>query len=153
MHPDLPWRRLGSAALALLILVSSLTCMTVACRVVCAAESGPAAATSGADDLPPCHRAAAGGHPSTAPTSAPSGGCSSGAVCCSTWIQDRVPFQLTTPILLREPAASQGPALAPGSFAAMDAPAPVGTIAASDPPGPLPAAPRTSRASRAPPAA
>src|SRR5687767_13689945 len=107
MRSDDMLRRFTSFGRAALVLVSSLTCMTVACRVVCAAE-GPAAALgrpaaaapAGDADLPPCHRAAPGGS-STAPAPA-GGGCDAGTVCCSTWLHDRDIFVMAAPVLLRE---------------------------------------------------
>ena len=151
------FRRLTSFGLAALVLVSSLTCMTVACRVVCAAEDAatlgrPAAAAPAGDAaLPPCHRAAPGGS-STAP--APSGGgCDAGTVCCSTWLHDRDIFVMPAPVLVRERLADDVPALLPPALA-MPRPlaAPVATLAL-DPPDPRPDRATDPHAARPPPAA
>lgn len=152
MVPIASWRRLASAGLAAVVLASSLTCMTVACRVVCAAEAGSAVAAAAPTDLPPCHRAGAAGS-STAPVPA-GGGCDSGSVCCSTWLHDRTPFQLPAPTLVPEQGApADGPALVPGWAAAVAAPERLAVRAPADPPDPRPAPALASRPSRAPPAA
>jgi hypothetical protein len=148
LHPSV--RRLASAGLALLVLVSSLTCMTVACRVVCVAE-GKAATSAANADLPPCHRAAQGGS-STAPASSGEG-CGSGAVCCSTWLHDRDVYRVPAPILVRAPFADDAPALVAAATSATDRAATFAPLVGSDPPDPHVALHATPRASRGPPAA
>jgi hypothetical protein len=152
MVPTSLLRRLASAGLAVLVLVSSLTCMTVACRVVCAAESVPAvAADTAPSDLPPCHRTSPEGS-STAPAPA-GGGCNAGTVCCSTWLQDRDVYRMPAPNLARVPFADDAPALQPATAPVL---APADAFARSlgaDPPDPCLALLPSPRASRAPPAA
>ncbi len=147
-------RRVASAGLALVVLVSSLTCMTVACRLVCTAgETAKVATTAAPADLPPCHRAAAGAS-STAPAKVPAGDCGAGTVCCSTWLHDRGVYTLPAPILVPGPVTDDAPALAVATFAPDAHLAPGAT---GPPPPDLLAAPLesvvSSRASRAPPAA
>ena len=158
MRSDGMLRRFTSFGLAALVLVSSLTCMTVACRVVCAAE-GPApalgrpAATAPAGEaaLPPCHRAAPGGS-STAPASA-GGGCDAGTVCCSTWLQDRDVFVMPAPVLVRERLADDAPALLPSAVAWSRPLAVSVATPAFDPPDPRPDRATDPHAARPPPAA
>ena len=147
------WGRLSSAALAVLVLVSSLTCMTVACRVVCAAERGTAlgAASAPADAaLPPCHRTAEGGS-STAP--APERGCGSGTVCCSTWLHDRDVYVMPAPAFLPERGGDDVPALPVARIALEASTALVPGTSAPEPPALLPTRPAGPCAGRAPPAA
>lgn len=102
-------RRGACAALALVVLVSSLTCMTVACRVLCNAATGTTDVATAAADLPPCHRpAGSAGETGTNP-----GGCGAGMVCCSTWLHDGTSIDLAAPRLVREFVPDAGPALAP----------------------------------------
>jgi hypothetical protein len=151
MRLDRSLRRLASAGLAVLVLVSSLTCMTVACKVVCAAEAGSMAAAA-ATDLPPCHRAAQGGS-STAPASMPMGDCGSGTVCCSTWLHDRDVYRMPAPILVRASFADDAPALLPLAISVPAATDAFVLLAGADPPDPCVPPLSSPRASRAPPAA
>jgi hypothetical protein len=147
------FRRFAAAGLAVVVLVSSLTCMTVACRVVCAAEAKAKARATNAD-LPPCHRAAAaapaGG--TSAPAPAP-GDCNSGTVCCSTWLHDRDVYVVPAPILVRAPFADDAPALVPAATSVPSRAETAARLIGSDPPDPHVAPLATPRASRAPPAA
>ena len=147
MFPAPLIRRGASLALAALVLFSSLTCMTVTCPAVCAAETGARLGDSPADEganLPPCHREAA-------PTRLPAGDCESGTVCCSTWLHDAQGPTLPAPDTLRLPGV--GPDLAILRTGALPAVAVgVARIAPAGPPGRCPAPLLVSRASRAPPA-
>jgi hypothetical protein len=143
------WQRGASLGLAVLVLVSSLTCMTVACRVVCAADQ--ASAAKAAADLPPCHRAPGAADPA-GPVSGPEG-CGSGAVCCSTWIHDDESIRLAAPRPARafEPAGE--PLFASLPLEAGDPDMPFARDVGPDDPRPLDAPHLASRSSRAPPAA
>ena len=147
MPLDRSLRRLASAGLAVLVLVSSLTCMTVACKVVCAAEAG-SMATAAATDLPPCHGAAKGGS-----STAPAGGCTSGSACCSTWLHDRDVYRMPAPILVRASLADDVPALLSHATSVPGAAEAFVLLAGADPPEPCVPPLPSPRASRAPPAA
>ena len=153
VNAPISFRRVAAAGLALVVLVSSLTCMTVACRVVCAAGGPPDAVGATAPaDLPPCHRAA--GDASGAPTRLPAGDCSAGTVCCSTWLHEKAAWTLPAPGLVRGPLDDDAPVVAIAAIdilpradqAALGAPPP-------DPPLPSLEPASSPRASRAPPAA
>src|SRR5262245_49808264 len=157
MRVPTAFRRAASAGLALVVLVSSLTCMTVACRVVCAdgkAPQGLGTATTAPADLPPCHRAAAADHGGKAKSRLPAGDCNAGTVCCSTWLHEKDTGTLPAPVLVRGPLVGDAPADIAAAIAlrarldkdatgppALDSPAPPLEVASSP------------RASRAPPAA
>ena len=140
-----PFRRLGSAGLAVLVLVRSLTCMTVACKAVCAAQDP--AATAAGTDLPPCHRG-----PGSAPEG-PAGGCDSGSVCCSTWLHDKDGPVLVAPGLARDVAGDPALGMLPDAPGPATPPASRRLHHAADPPDPRTAAPAAPRAPRGPPAA
>ncbi len=96
--------RWASSALAVLLLASSLTCLTAACRTLCGGAPAAAALASGSAEttaapetkLPPCHRPAAAGG-----ATAPAGGCKVGSPCCAQWLNDHATLQMTDPDPLR----------------------------------------------------
>jgi hypothetical protein len=151
MRLNAPLRRCAAAGLAVVVLVSSLTCMTVACRIVCAAEGG-AKAVAARTDLPPCHHRTAAGGGTGAPAPARDG-CNSGTVCCSTWLHDRDVYVVPAPVLVRAPFAEDGPAIVPAVTSGPSRAETAARLVGADPPDPHVAPLATPRASRAPPAA
>ena len=164
MRPFRLGARWASSALAVLLLASSLTCLTAACATLCAGTAGPVALSTGASAagaqaeaaLPPCHRRAAAEAPASGPTQAPLGACGAGSPCCAQWLNDHATLRLDDPAPLRT--------LLPNGAALVALPLAVSASAfAIDPPDgvtvppdpvhfPSPAAPRAATGTRGPPA-
>ncbi len=144
--------RWASTALSALLLASSLTCLTAACRTLCGGESVSVASSVGAEaDLPPCHGGAA---PGTNAGTTPAGACDVGSACCAKWLNDHATLPMPDPDALRTllPVGGTTPVglLTSTALAFATDPPDLGRVSAFDDPAP-PVATRAATGTRGPP--